>query len=226
MIEEMKGGRTGRLAIAASPTLVNAYLPKAIARLKTYAAQVTIQALPTAIAVERVARREVDIGLVYGPVADPGVIAEALAENDLVCAVHRRSPLAKHKVLKPHHLATTVVVSTGRTTRIGVAIREACDSHGLPTPTVSVEVNSSLAACLMAAEEVGVGLVDRATANQYISPDVVFRPFRPQVVLHLYLIFPKDRPQSRATTRFAEALREVVAVGRCLDSVGTKLRTC
>lgn len=212
MIEEMQGGRTGRLAVAASPTLVNAFLPKAIARLKTYGAQVTILALPTAIAVERVARREVDIGFVYGPVTDPGVIAEALAESDLVCAVHRRSPLAKHKVLEPHHLASTSVVSTGRSTRIAVATKEACDAHGLPTPTVSVEVNSSLAACLMAAEEVGVGLVDFATANQYISPDVVFRPFRPKVVLHLYLIFPKDRPQSRTTARFAQALRELVTV--------------
>ncbi|MBV7484995.1 LysR family transcriptional regulator [Bordetella sp. BOR01] len=213
MVEEMQGGRTGRLAIAASPTLVNAYLPKAIARLKTRAAQVTIQSLPTAIAIERVARREVDIGFVYGPVIDPGVVMEALGGSDLVCALHRRSPLAKHKVLEPRHLASATVVSTGRSTRIGVAVKEACEAHGLPTPTVSVEVNSSLAACLMAAEDVGVGLVDLATVNQYALPNVVFRPFWPQVELHLCLIFPKDRPKSRATVRFADALRELVAAG-------------
>jgi DNA-binding transcriptional LysR family regulator len=47
--------------------------------------------------------------------------------------------------------------------------------------------------------------------NQYALPGVVLRPFRPQVALQLCLIFPKDRPQSRATMRFAQALRELVA---------------
>ncbi|GAA5233991.1 LysR family transcriptional regulator [Verticiella sediminum] len=211
MVEEMRGGRTGRLAVAASPTLVNAYLPRAIARLQALGAgaQVTIQALPTAIAIERVARREVDIGLVYSPVGDPGVIVEELAESDVGCAVHRRSPLAKRKMLGPHDLATATVVSTGQTTRIGVAVRQACEAHDLPVPAVSVEVNSSLAACLMAAEGVGVGLVDLATVNQYALPGIVFRPFRPRAVLHLCLIFPKDRPRSRATQRFTQALHDL-----------------
>ncbi|WP_338878711.1 LysR family transcriptional regulator [Achromobacter veterisilvae] len=211
MVEEMQGGRTGRLAVAAAPTLVNAYIPKAISKLKTFGSQVTIQSLPTTLVTERVARREVDIGFVYGPVLDPGVLMEALSESKLVCAVHRQSPLARHKILEPKHLETTTVISTGPTTRIGAGIREACETGGFPVPRVAVEVNSSLAACLMAAEGVGVGLVDLATVNQYALPGVVLRPFRPQVALQLCLIFPKDRPQSRATMRFAQALRELVA---------------
>lgn len=214
LVEEMQGGRTGRLAIAASPTLVNAYLPRAIAQIKVKSAQVTIQSLPTALAIERVARREVDLGFVYGPVNDPAVTVEPLGATDLVCALHHQSPLAKRKVLGPQHLTNATIVSTGRSTRIGVAVKEACELHTLPTPEVTIEVNSSLAACLMAAEGVGVGLVDRATANQYAPSNVVFRPFRPLVELQLCLIFPKSRPKSRATLRFADALRGLIEAGQ------------
>ncbi|KDD53010.1 LysR substrate-binding domain protein [Bordetella bronchiseptica OSU553] len=215
LVEEMRGGRTGRLAIAASPTLVNVYLARAIARLKAHGGgtQVTIQSLPTVIAIERVERREVDIGLVYGPVTDPGVIVEDLAGSDVVCALHRAAPLARRKTLGPADLASVAVVSTGRTTRIGVAVKQACEAQGLPAPEVSVEVNSSLAACLMAAEHVGIGLVDLAAVNQFALPDVVFRPFRPRVELRLCLIYPKDRPRSRATLRLAAALRELFGQG-------------
>jgi len=212
LVEEIQGGRTGRLAIAASPTLVNAYIPKAVAGLQTRGlkSQVTIHSLPTPIAIERVSRREVDLGLVYGPVGDPGVIVEELTKSDLVCAVHRHSPKAKRKVLGPEDLADVAVVTTGKTTRIGIAVKEACQARNMMPPDISVEVNSSWAACLMVAENVGVGLVDLATANRYALPDVVYRPFKPAVVLQLCLIFPKDRPRSRAAIRFVAALRAVL----------------
>lgn len=211
VVGEMRGGRVGRLAIAASPTLVNAYLPKAVALLQRHTPQahVTVHGLPTAIAIERVARREVDIGLVYAPVTDPGVVIEEIAGSAVACAINRKSTLARRRTLAPGDLAGINVVSTGASTRIGFGLKQACESAGLQTPAVSVEVNSSLVACLMAAEGVGVALVDLATVHQQAIPGVVFRPFRPRVDLHLCLIYPRNRPRSRITRRFAEGVRAV-----------------
>lgn len=209
-VDEIRGGRIGRLVIAASPTFVNAYLPKAVSRLREHSpgARVTIHALPTAKTIEeRVARREVDIGLVYAPVLDPSVVVEQVATSSVVCAVPRKSPLARRKELGPGDLTASTVVTTGPTTRIGMAMREVYGAHGLPMPVVAVEVNSSQAACLMAAEGVGIGLVDIATVLQYPLPDVEFRPFRPHIELSLCLIYPRDRPRSRLAVRLAEGLR-------------------
>lgn len=209
-VDEIRGGRSGRLAIAASPTFVSAYLPKAVSRLRQQSpgVQVTIHALPTASAIEeRVARREVDIGLVYAPVMDPSVVVERVCKSRVVCAVRRGSPLAKRKELGPQDLVSTPTVATGPTTRIGIAIKDAYGALGLPTPEIAVEVNSPQAACLMAAEGVGVGLVDLAAVEQCFVPDVEFRPFRPIVELTLCLIFPGNRPRSRVAQRFAEGLR-------------------
>jgi len=210
-VDEIRGGRTGRLAVAASPTFVNAYLPEAVSRLHRHSpgARVTIHAMATANAIEeRVARREVDIGLVYTPVMDPSVGVEQVGTSSVVCAVPRRSRLAKQKEVTAQDLAKGIVVATGPTTRIGKAIQAAYGAHGLSMPNVAVEVNSSQAACLMVAKGVGIGLVDLATVHQYPLPDVEFRPFRPHIELSLCLIFPKDRPRSRLALKFAQGLRE------------------
>lgn len=209
-VDQLRDGRIGRLAIAASPTFVNAYLPRAVSRLHRHSpgAQVTIHALPTARAIEeRVARRDVDIGLVYAPVMDPSVVVEKVGKSSVVCAVPGKSPLARRKHLTPKDLAGQTVVATGPATRTGMAIQQTYGAHGLDSPVVAVEVNSSQAACLMVAEGVGIGLVDLATVHQYPLPDVVFRKFRPLVELSLCLIFPRDRPRSRLAMRFAEGLR-------------------
>ncbi|ALM83551.1 LysR family transcriptional regulator [Bordetella sp. N] len=210
-VDEIRGGRSGRLVIAASPTFVNAYLPEAVSRLHAHSpgGRVTILALATATAIEeRVARREADIGMVYTPVMDPSVGVEHVGKSNVVCAVPRRSKLARRKEVRAEDLAGTVVVATGPTTRTGMAIQAAFGARGLAMPSVAVEVNSSQAACLMVAKGVGIGLVDLATVHQYALPDVVFRPFWPLVELNLCLIFPKDRPRSRLAVRFAKGLRE------------------
>lgn len=209
-VDEMRDGRHGRLAIAASPTFVNAYLPKAVARLRREApgARVTIHALPTAkMTEERVARREVDIGLVYADVTDPNVAVEEIARSTVLCALPRDSPLAGREFVETGDLASVPVVATGPASRVGAAIARGHAARGLPMPAVSVEVNALQAACLMAAEGVGVGLVDQATVDQYPLSDVVFRPLRPRIELSMCLIRPKDRPRSRLSLRFAECLR-------------------
>src|SRR5204863_5653843 len=59
-VEELREGRTGKLVIATSPTLVNAILPQAVAALRRSSPKVSIivHSLPTPLAIARVSRRE------------------------------------------------------------------------------------------------------------------------------------------------------------------------
>lgn len=215
-IGEMRDGRHGRLAIAASPTFVNAYMPKAVARLRQEApeAQITIHALPTAtITEDRVARREADIGLVYAEIADPGVIAEEITRSAVLCALPRHSALAERPFINMQDLASLSLIATGPASRVGVAIKKAYATQSMRMPGVSIEVNSLQVACLMAAQGVGVGLVDQATMDQYPLDDVVFRPLYPQVELTMCLIRPANRPGSLLSQRFAACLRDLFPAG-------------
>ncbi len=219
-LNEVRNGRYGSLAIAASPTVVNAYLPKAVAQLRRQApgAQITVHSLPTAKAIEeRVSQRGADIGIVYAPVGDAGVAFEEVTRSPVICALPHRSPLTERDVVETEDLASTTVVTTGATSRVGAAIMEAYASRGLPMPVSSIEVNSLQVACLMAAEGIGVGLVDTATVHQYSRSDVEFRPFRPHIELSTCLIYPKNRSRSALSKHFGDCLRTLFHP--CADTV-------
>lgn len=215
IVHEMRDGRTGRLVVAASPTLVNAFLPRAVALLRQHSpgVRVAIQSLPTPLVIDRVARREVDIGIVYAPVDDGGVDAEDLVATELACVVPKGHPLARRRAINAADLNGLTVISLGARTRIGGLIEEGCRRANLPVPEVQIEASSSLAACLMVGEGAGVGLVDRATALSGKFTDLLFRPFRPRIAVSVLLIFTRERPRSRAALQFSQQLRAVVRKG-------------
>lgn len=210
VVQEMRDGRTGRLVVATSPTLVNAFLPRAVALLRerSPAVLLSIRSLPTPLVVERVAQREVDIGIVYGPVADGAVEAEALSVSEIACVVPRSHALARRRQIGAEDLLDESVISLGPTTRLGMLIDEACRKANVPSPEVGVEASSSIAACLMVSQGAGVALVDRATALSGKFSDLAFRPFRPRITVPVHLIYPRDRPSSRAAVQLADLLKK------------------
>lgn len=216
-VEDIREERAGRLSIAASPTFVNAYIPRAVGRVmaRYKNARITIHALPTARAIEEsVARREVDIGLVYGPVFETGLIVDPMMTSTVVCAVPQGSRLANLDVLRPDDIRPYTIVATGPSTRIRSAIERACSGSRFAQPTIGIEVTSPQAACLMVAEGVGVGLVDHAAVLQYPLADVLFRTFEPTIRLDLCMIVSRNRPRSKLAIRFAEALRSLLQEDR------------
>jgi DNA-binding transcriptional LysR family regulator len=208
---DMRDGRSGRVVVAASPTLVNAFLPQAIAafREENPAVRITIQSLPTSLAIERVARREVDLGLVYAPVTDGAVEVEPFIATEVVCVVPRRHPLARKRRIGARDLEGRPLISLGATMRIGTLIDEGFRRAGVPVPEVGVEASSSLAACLMVSAGAGIGLVDRATSLSGKFGDLAFRPLDPTIRVDVQIIYPRDRPRSRAAGRLAEQLHRI-----------------
>lgn len=212
VVQEMRDGRSGRLVVATSPTLVNAFLPRAVALFRqcSPAVHLAIQSLPTPLVVERVARREVDMGLVYAPVTDGGVEAEDLVVTEVACVVPKKHALARKRFIDAKDLDAHSVISLGMTTRIGLLIEEECRKAGVPAPAVGIEASSSLAACLMVSEGAGVALVDKATALSGKFHDLAFRPFRPRISITVQLIYTRGRPRSRAAGQLSEQLRRIV----------------
>ena len=212
---DLRDGRAGQLVVAASPTLVNAFLPSAVARFRRAASSVriAIHSLPTPLAIERVARREVDMGLVYAPASDPGVVAEALVTTAMVCVLPAKHLLARKRIIDAADLRDEPVISLGATTRLGTLIEHACRDAGVASPAIAVEASSSLAACLMVSEGAGIALVDQSIELSGKFGDLRFRPFRPTISVHVQLIYPRERARSRAVMQFTDALRSSVGAG-------------
>ena len=209
VVQEMRDGRTGRLVIATSPTLVHAFLPRAVAllRRRSPGVHVSMLSLPTALAVERVARREADMGMIYAPANDPGVDAEDLITSELACVMLKTHPLAKKRYIGVGDLPDEALISLGAHTRLGTLVEDACRKGNVHAPQIGIEAGSSVAACLMVSEGAGIALVDCATALSGKFNDLAFRPFKPKVEVTVQLIYPRERPRSRVAVRLSEHLR-------------------
>ena len=212
LVQNMRDGHAGRLVVATSPTLVNALLPRAVAQFRARRPAVTlaIRSLPTPQVVEQVARREVDLGLVYGPVDDAGVEVHPLVISEIACVVPRGHVLAVRNHVSAQDLAGESVISLGAATRLGQAIDAHCHHNGAPPPVIAIEASSSLTACLMVSEGAGIGLVDRSSALARRFDDLVFLSLEPRIAVRIELIYPRQRPRSAACNQLAEELRRVV----------------
>ena len=216
VVEELRDGRTGKLLVAASPTLVNALLPQAVAALRATSPKLTVsvESLPTALAITRVARREADIGLVYAPVNDSAVEIENLLITEMACVLPPHHPLARKREVRAQDLVDEPVISTGPRTRLGELIDQACIKAGEPVPWIGIEASSSLTACMLVGRGAGIGIVDRSIELSARFDDLVFRPFRPRVEVTIQAIFPRDRPRSRASVQLAQWLAKHVNASR------------
>lgn len=208
--QELRDGRSGKLVIATSPTLVNALLPQAVAALRESSpnVRIVIDSLPTPLAIARVARREADIGLVYAPVAESSLDAEDLLTTQMACVLPSTHVLARARVVRAADLAGESIISTGPHTRLGMLIEKACRARGEAPPTIGTEASSSLTACMMVGCGAGVALVDRSIELCGKFGDLVFKPFRPRTDVLIQLIFPRDRPRSRASAQLAAWLKK------------------
>jgi DNA-binding transcriptional LysR family regulator len=214
-MQEMKDGRTGRIVIATTPTLVNGFLPRALGlfRKDSPNLHVSLRSLPTPMAIEAVELRHADMGLVYAPVPDGLLDSELLTTSEIVCVVPKAHKLARKKSISGDDLQGESVISLGATTMLGILIDEACRRAGTQTPKVNMEAGSSLTACLLVDAGAGVALVDRTAAATRKFQNLAFRAFTPTVSVSIHLIYPRARPRSRATQNMSATLKRIVADG-------------
>jgi len=212
----MRDGLSGRVVVASSPTLVDSLLPRAVTRFRedNPGVTLTLRSLPTPLVVERVACREVDIGIAYGPVDDPGVDAEDLLQSRIACVLPAGHPLAARRTIGMQDLANVPVITIERSStlgKVGRAIADQCEAAGVAAPVPVIEPSSSITACMLVREGAGIALVDRTALLSGAFGDLAFREFRPRVTLDIQLIYPRKRPRSRATVAVAALLREAIA---------------
>lgn len=204
MAHDMRDGTAGRLVVASSPTLIDSLIPQAVVRFRRQQLGVSIVlwSLPTPLAVERVVKRELDMGLVYGPILDDAVVVEDLMTSEIVCAMPQSHTLAAQAHVAVGDLAGQAVISLGASTRLGRAIDKQCIEAGVAPPIIGVEASSSVTACLLVREGAGIALVDRTAALSSAAADLVFRTLYPSIRVSVHLIHPRGRPRSRASLQF------------------------
>jgi DNA-binding transcriptional LysR family regulator len=201
--QDLRSGKAGFLSVIGNATLINILLPDLVTRFHAARPEVRLR-LETAYSrqiFDRVARREYDLGLVYGGAQDFQIGTKLLGSLQLVCAMRSDHPLAKLKKIGLKQLAGQKLVTYGPKTPLRPNIEEV-----MTKLDAMLEVSLPNTACLMARSGPYVALIDSLIFQGKEFSDLVVRPFVPHKRIEINLVFPKDRPRSKLSLDFEAEL--------------------
>ncbi len=176
------GETTGRLSVAAIPTLAPYILPPVLQAIRRKAPRLTMEVheLTTSVLLEHLKESRIDIGLLALPIDERGLVSRSVGQEPFFLAAVKGHPLAAKKTVKPADLKTErlLILQEGhcfRNQSLEVCRRPADD------PKIIFQ-GSSLGSILgMTSVGEGVTLVPRMAVDPRTYPDLAFRPFAPPV---------------------------------------------
>jgi DNA-binding transcriptional LysR family regulator len=213
MAKDLREGRSGSLAIAATPTLANAFLPFGIVEFqKRYPnIEFKLDAVTTPEVANRVAHREVDLGLVYAPTLFHGTEAEVIGTSEISCALRRDHPLAIKAQLSPKDLEQFRIVTYASTHPVGQLIAQSFLDNDAEM-RAGARISHSMTCCLIANESDSVALIDRIAFDYRNFPEMTLVPLVPAITSNITFLWQADQVRSVAAMQFASILRAQIDI--------------
>jgi len=206
----IKEGVFDFLSVIATPTLADSIVPRAFQSLRERrpTSRLRLETALARAAAEGVARREFDLGVIYGPSPYAPTASELLGRTLVCCAMHKDHPRARRREITARDLARESVVTFPKGAPIRDRVDNACREEGVELTTFA-EVTYSRTACVLAQGGNSIAIIDPLIASTNAFPDLVIRPFSPSVPIDLLLLRPASRPASRLIEEMSGELRRV-----------------
>lgn len=206
-MSELADARRGRIRIAATSTLAQTLLPKAIRIYQDEhpAVRVSIDDCAPGEFAERILSERVDFGVGTLENAVPG-LEERRFLNDFLCAVATSECLDGDKPLTWKQLASCPVIMV----KPGYGVRQSIDRAAQESDVelrIAFEVSLLTTALAMAASGLGVALLPSSMLTHARHDELVVRRLvRPSVQRSTAVVFKQGRSLSPSAQAFAELL--------------------
>ena len=214
VVADIREYRRGNLLIAGMPALALQFLPQIIAEFcaDQPGIRVSLRVHSSAEVLRNVSSQQFDLGFAAVEADHPSVLRRRFAIGGMQAVMAPDHPLQDTSRITPHDLhqqpflALADELSTRRDTDVWFA------SGGLASgvaPDVVAEAQLSSALVEMAAQGLGVALVDPVTARlAQAQGRVVCRPLEPEVPFAYDLLQPALRQPSLVASRFLQLAEE------------------
>lgn len=198
----------GTLNLAISPSFGVTVVPRAATRLLACVPSLTInvELLIPHLLLRSLVDATADIAVSLSPLRHPSVEVIARMRCGLVCVMPSDHPLVGRRSIRPADLVSHPVVSFPQALDYGLTEEVLFGDHA-GSIVRRLNVRSGQTACWFSLAGAGLAIVDAAAVAGQAFPDLVVRPYRCEARIEIFLLRHKDRPLSRASTLFCEALR-------------------
>lgn len=209
---DMQLGMAGRLKVIATPPLGYSVAPVALRRLLEDRPDVSV-----AFDVRRleqvkdaVQSGQADIGLALDHDRHATLNSDVLHRAHMVALVPRGSPLADRPNLTALDLQDQPLVGLERDSNMGQLVRKAYEQVGA-SHTPRIEVRYCATATVLAAQHLGVTVVDPYSASTHATDALVCKPFLPACEVKAVMYTRRGVPHSGLLHSFMADLRAAFA---------------
>lgn len=210
--QDIRFQRAGALRIGSLPALSQWLVPQGIARFLSSRPKVSvfIESLPSRQIAERVATRQLDVGIVELPLFRSAITIEPMEPLPFVAVIPAAHRLAGESMISLKDLDGERMVLLARQSFVRHQIDDVLASLGVE-PNVVLETPSSTIACAVVAAGVGITLVGSWTATPFATNlQVAIRPIKESFASGYAIIFPDSGPRLQLAEAFVKELREEI----------------
>lgn len=213
IVQEIKAGGTRTLRIVALARLANSLVSPALARfVKEHPDQrFSVDVRGHRDIEQWVAGRHYDIAVALTkPCNHPSVIQRPFFDTDAMVMIPRGHPLEALETVSPAQMAEHDIIALAPGLRPRFQMEEIFHAAGVALDC-KIETTSSVLACQMVVEGLGVTIIDRLAALAVDQSRFCLRPLSPNYRLQFVLLFPPGFEETPATTSLVRCLQEEVA---------------
>lgn len=203
----------GHLRIVAPPSFAEGPLVRLVAEFleRNRGIHITIDSRTRPTVIQQVANRIADCGFGKLPLDHPGIRLRPLVTSRTVCVLPPGHQLGRGKTpLEPAALVRhPLILVGGAASESRLWIDRAFADAGL-APNVRLETHNVGAACALAAEGVGIAIVNELLTRQFLWTGITLRPFSPALQQAYVFMTSAHVPESRATGAFYRSCSSVL----------------
>jgi len=173
VLADLAGMTRGSLALAASQTVGNYFLPPLMAHYRTRfpGIDLSLRIGNTEQVADWVRNGEVDLGIVEGSVDDAALAAQPVGDDELVLVIGRSHPWATQRTIAPDQFGKTdwVLRETGSGTR--AIAQTVLEQSGIAPDSIRIamELPSNEAVCAAVVAGAGASIISRLVAAALIG---------------------------------------------------------
>ena len=204
--------RSRVLRVMSSPTYGEHIIPEAFQRLLKIRQGIRIKYLPVTldIMIPRMLMGHADVGIsMLSPPQHPNLVVNEIETNEVICVVPRSNPLSRLSCIRPQDLEGQILIGYAPETPFGMALADFIQAHD-GRIDIDIEVRSSVTACRLVRNGLGVALVDPYCITADLLQHVVALPLNPKIPLTTHLIYSHHESRSNLVSLFLKSLRGVI----------------
>ncbi|MCP9319523.1 LysR family transcriptional regulator [Acetobacter persici] len=198
--------------IAAIPALATGLIPYALAQLSPalLPKAVHVQSVSAERVVQSVMERTADLGAASFPVSHPELDVLWVGQSRCVAVLDKADPLVSSPVVRLADLASRRLVTIANPYRLRSRVEKAFAKIGGFPPSF-IDTNTSVTALAMVRAQLGVAIVEPATACGLLLQDTVVRPLDTAIPFFFGIVKASGRPLTPGLDALVDALRTASA---------------